>query len=220
MIIYSIIFLNTDMVIDMWRTNAIIMVLTPKECSLLFNGNMSMIVRKSMPKKLPSPFKVYVYQKKHKGGKAIINEVLNSVYGGGKVIGEFVCDKVIKYGYDVIFCAKFEVNGAYVEEAKRYNAGACLSAEEMYEYSNGKPLYGGHITEPKRYDAPKELSEFSRYGYQRIERVESGCGNEQCGYCEPAEVIAGLYKPPMCRKGNCIVTRPPQSWMYCYERND
>lgn len=197
--------------------NAIIMVLTPKECSLLFNGSMSMLVRKSMPKKLSFPFKVYVYQKKHKGGKAIINEVLNSVYGGGKVIGEFVCDKVIKYGYDVISCAKFEVNGAYVKEAKRYNAGACLSEEEMYEYSNGNPLYGWHITAPKLYDTPKELSEFSRYGYMKIEHAGSGyvfCDNTQCGYCELAEVIAGLYKPPVCRKGGCKITRPPQSFMY------
>ena len=107
-----------------------------------------------------------------------------------------------------------------MEEAKRYNAGACLSAEEMYEYSNGKLLYGWHITAPKLYDTPKELSEFSRYGYMKIEHAGNGyvfCDNTQCGYCEPAEVIAGLYKPPVCRKGGCKITRPPQSWQYVEE---
>ena len=218
MIIYSIIFLNTVMVIDMWRTNAIIMVLTPKECSLLFNGNMSMIVRKSMPKKLPSPFKVYVYQKKHKGGKAIINEVLNSVYGGGKVIGEFVCDKVIKYGYDVISCAKFEVNGAYVKEENRYNAGACLSAEEMYEYSNGNPLYGGHITEPKRYDTPKELSEFRKPDFFRD--CEKDC-RKNCAMeyyrCPTRDSHKASAMAGYCRKKGKNLTRLPQYWCYVEE---
>lgn len=181
----------------MWRTNAIIMALTPKECNLLFNGSMSMLVRKSMPKKLSFPFKVYVYQKKHKGGKAIINEVLNNVYGGGKVVGEFVCDKKVTYSYEVIACAKFEVNGAYVKEENRYNAGACLSEEEMYEYSNGKPLYGWHITEPKLYDKPKELELF----------WSVRCTNKK-GDCQTCEV-----------KPACInnITRPPQSWCYIEE---
>lgn len=198
---------------------AVLMSIKPKWCEKIFSGKKTVEVRKTAPK-LELPFKVYVYRTKDKVGKAIINKVLNSVYSGGKVIGEFVCDRVIEYSYQIIACAKFEVNGAYVKDENRYNAGACLSAEEMYVYSNGKPLHGLHITAPKLYDTPKELSEFSRYGHQRIERVESGCGNEQCRYCEPAEVIAGLYKPSVCRKGNCIVTRPPQSWMYCYERND
>lgn len=77
-----------------------------------------------------------------------------------------------------------------------------------------------HITAPKRYDTPKELSEFSRYGYMKIEHAGSGyvfCDNTQCEYCEPAEVIAGLYKPPVCRKDGCEITRPPQSFMYVEE---
>lgn len=216
MIIYSIIFLNTDMVIDMWRTNAIIMVLTPKECSLLFNGNMSMIVRKSMPKKLPSPFKVYVYQKKHKVGKAIVNEVLNGVYGGGKVVGEFVCDENECFTVGSLRCDE-------IEEL------ACLSYQKMIEYFykpeelDGKTVKAGtalHIAKPKRYDKPKELSEFTRYGYKKIEHKGSGdvfCDNTQCRYCEPDEVIAGLYRPPVCRKGGCKITRPPQSFCYVEE---
>lgn len=77
-----------------------------------------------------------------------------------KIIGEFVCDKIVKYDYQVIACAKYEVNGAYVKEELRYNAGACLTSEEMFFYSKGKPPYGWHISELKIYDKPKELSEF------------------------------------------------------------
>ena len=60
------------------------------------------------------------------------------------------------------------------------------------------------------------------YGNVRaaVEHAGNGyvfCDNTQCGYCEPAEVIAGLYKPPVCRKGGCKITRPPQSFMYVEE---
>lgn len=189
--------------------NAIIMVLTPKECSLLFNGSISMLVRKSMPKKLSFPFKVYVYQKKHKGGKAIINEVLNNVYGGGKIVGEFVCDKKItKYSYEVIACAKFEVNGAYTKEENRYNAGACLSEEEMYEYSNGKPLYGLHITKPKRYEKPKELYEF-----RAVCKKGKAKPNKDCRGCTYA--FKGVAnKEIICDRA---IMRAPHTWVYVEE---
>lgn len=200
---------------------AVLMAFSPEECEKIFSGKKTVDVRKIAPK-LETSYKVYVYDTKKAFDITDIYDLSTDVVrkvadGRGKVVGEFVCDKVIEYGYDVIACAKFEVNGAYVKEEKRYNAGACLSAEEMYEYSKGKSLRGLHITKPKRYDTPKDISEFSRYGYQRIECVVEGCGNEQCKYCEPAETIAGLYKPSICRKGNCIVTRPPQSWMYVEE---
>lgn len=211
MIIYSIIFLNTDMVIDMWRTNAIIMVLTPKECSLLFNGNMSMIVRKSMPKKLPSPFKVYVYQKKHKGGKAIINEVLNNVYGGGKVVGEFVCDKNECFTVGSLRCDE-------IEEL------ACLSYQEMIEYFykpeelDGKTVKAGtalHIAKPKRYDKPKELSEFRKPDFFRD--CEKDC-RKNCDMeyyrCPTRDSHKASTMAGYCRKKGKNLTRPPQS--YCY----
>ena len=71
----------------------ILMSIRPQWCEKIFNGSKTIEVRKSRPS-IDMPFKVYVYQTKHKGGKAIVSEVLNSVYGGGKVIGEFVCDRI------------------------------------------------------------------------------------------------------------------------------
>ena len=138
---------------------AILMSIKPKWCEKIFSGEKTVEVRKSAPK-LEPPFKVYVYETKTGFIEAVRGTCPICAFSRGKVIGSFVCDKVIEYGYDVIACAKFEVNGAYVEEAKRYNAGGCLSEEEMYEYSNGKPLYGWHITKVKLYDTPRELGEF------------------------------------------------------------
>ena len=182
----------------MWRTNAIIMALTPKECSLLFNGSMSMLVRKSMPKKLSFPFKVYVYQKKHKVSKAIINEVLNSVYGGGKVIGEFVCDKVEECIPDYSpFTKEFFYNDW--EDC----TATCMTSAEETVYGKGKPLYGWHITKVKLYDKPKDIKEF---------RKPCPYGDLPCTIC------------PKCRKDKsgyiqCFntVNRAPQSWCYVEE---
>lgn len=191
---------------------AVLMSIKPKWCEKIFNGEKTVEVRKTAPKLKP-PFKVYVYctaSDVHScllGGGGTLQFVYAINYktaipvGGeivnGTVIGEFVCDRVIKYGYDVISCAKFEVNGAYVKEENRYNAGACLSAEEMYEYSNGKTLHGWHITEPKLYDKPKELEVF----------WSVRCTNKT-GDCKNCEV-----------KPACInnITRPPQSWCYVEE---
>ena len=186
---------------------AILMSIKPKWCEKIFSGEKTVEVRKTAPK-LELPFKVYVYRTKDKVGKAIINEVLNSVYGGGKVVGEFVCDKVIKYGYDVISCAKFEVNGAYVKEENRYNAGACLSAEEMYEYSNGKTLCGWHITEPKLYEQPKELHEFRalcKKGKLKADKYCKGCAYAFMGVVD---------KAIRCDRA---IMRAPRTWVYVEE---
>ena len=81
---------------------AVLMSIHPKWCEKIFNGEKTIEVRKNAPK-LETPFKVYVYQTKHRGGKAIVSEVLNSVYAGGKVIGSFVCDKINRYNTSWLF---------------------------------------------------------------------------------------------------------------------
>lgn len=183
---------------------AILMSIKPKWCEKIFNGEKTVEVRKTSPK-LELPFKVYVYEslgKKFSCSRCEgcpIRFPLGCNEGAGAVVGEFVCDWVIEYSYQVISCAKFEVNGAYVKEENRYNAGACLSAEEMYEYSNGKPLYGWHITAPKLYDTPKELSEFRKPDepFHTAEINENG----NVVFCDGYEEGERL-------------TRPPQSFMY------
>ena len=59
----------------------------------------------------------------------------------GKVIGEFVCDKIAGEGETIRGCTGF-------------------SMEELQDYCDGKDIYGWHISDLKIYDKPKELSEF------------------------------------------------------------
>lgn len=208
---------------------AVLMSIKPKWCEKIFNGEKTIEVRKTAPK-LEPPFKVYVYCTKEKEPLLEVikdgDDLYGEIYHGeiifvkgyrpkGKVIGEFVCDRVIKYGYDVISCAKFEVNGAYVKEENRYNAGACLSAEEMYEYSNGKPLYGWHITKPKRYDTPKELGEFYTLGNCEKYDFCNQCKNFHRGQ---GWLDGSYYDEDCCLDNTRIpVTRAPQSWQYVEE---
>ena len=121
----------------------------PKWCELIFSGEKTIEVRKTAPK-LETPFKVYVYQTKHKG-KSIVSEALSTVYGGGKVIGSFVCDRIreiIPLGL-----RGFKLGAEWLKEM-------CLSKEQLDEYGGLKTLYSWHITEPKLFDKPKELGEF------------------------------------------------------------
>ena len=139
---------------------AVMLSLRPQWCEKIFNERKSIEVRKSRPS-LDMPFKVYVYQTKHKGGKAIVSEVLNSVYGGGKVIGSFVCDRITccqaYYGES----GEKHLTNLFGDEVK----SACLTEHEMFDYIVGKDKKEGtgwlwHITEPKLFDKPRELSEF------------------------------------------------------------
>lgn len=113
---------------------AILMSVKPEECEKIFSGEKTIEVRKTAPKLKP-PFKEYVYQTKHKG-KSIVSEALNAVYGGGKVVGEFACNKM-NYKW------KSRFSNGRITSIKREN--------DLY------------IDDPKRYDTPKDLGEFGRY---------------------------------------------------------
>lgn len=189
---------------------AILISIKPKWCEKIFNGEKTIEVRKTAPK-LETPFKVYVYETKTGFIEAVRGTCPICAFSRGKVVGEFVCEGVRAY---IPFGLRgFELSLKWLEQM-------CLSKEQLDKYGGLKTLYGWHITEPKLYDKPRELAEFSRYGYKEIEHAGSGyifCGNTQCEYCEPSEVIAGLYKPPVCTKDGCRITRPPQSWCYVEE---
>lgn len=169
---------------------AILMSIKPKWCELIFSGEKTVEVRKNAPKLKP-PFKVYVYQTEYRLGDKFIEEVLNTVYDGRKVVGEFVCDKVEENipdyhpMFEEFFYSCFECGND------------CLSQKEMQKYGKDDTLYGWHITEPKLYDTPKELELF----------WSVRCTNKK-GDCQTCEV-----------KPACInnITRPPQSWCYVEE---
>lgn len=182
---------------------AILMSIRPKWCELIANGAKTIEVRKTAPKEVP--FKVYIYQTK----KRWIYKLLPWLEKRqAKVVGEFICDKVDTYGADVIACAKWEVNGGEVKEHLRYNAGACLTAEEMFDYSNGKSLRGLHISDLKIYDKPKKLSEF-RPWCKKSRMTEDNL--EMCCKCNNAFFTEdGVFY-------DCGLRQAPQSWQYVEE---
>lgn len=155
----------------------VIISIQPKWDEKIANGEKTVEVRKTRPK-IKTPFKCYIYcTKAHKprimdhvfvywdDDLAIIHtpygvEIRNP-YGSlgkddellnGKIIGEFICDRIDKYPYNKEF--GYEISEESLNKTM-------LTADEFCNYGKGKPLYGWHISDLKIYDKPKELSEFN-----------------------------------------------------------
>ena len=110
----------------------------------------------------------------------------------GKVIGEFICDKVERLEEHI------EQGGLYYTLSYTFNEQAQLDNWELHDYGKGKTLYAWHISDLKIYDKPRELNEFRK-------PCKVSCEN-----CKNP-----LYFECWCEeKGKKIVTRPPQSWCY------
>ena len=182
---------------------AILMSIKPKWCEKIFNGEKTIEVRKIAPK-LETPYKVYVYDTKKAFDITDIYDLSTDVVrkvadGRGKVVGEFVCDRVDDYTYD--YCDGVDIDDDSLLET-------CLEWDEINIYANGKKLHGLHITKPKRYDTPKALWEFTPW----CEKSRNTDDNlEMCCNCKNAfSDEDGVWL-------GCGVTRPPQSWMYVEE---
>ena len=144
-------------------------------------------VRKTAPKEVP--FKCYIYETKGQYVKFTHGAHTKYGYGRGKVIGEFICDKVY-----------MSLVGYMKNEPCYWDIlnGSCLTKDEIMNYGKWKTLYGWHISDLKIYDKPKELSEFC-----------IPC-KVSCENCKNP-----LYFECWCEeKGKKIVTRPPLSWCY------
>lgn len=194
---------------------SILQSIKPQYCELIANGKKTTEVRKTRPK-LDVPFKVYIYCTKGKLALLRDDKKYNFDYWdfaefhqsngmkvlGGKVIGEYVCDRI-----EPKYCA----NGiaTYYENEQ----GTCLSDAELQMYADGvKPLYFWHISDLKIYDKPKELSEFYHYCGD-----DPKCENCPYLYVESNENI-GTYEQCCSNNEGCKpLTRPPQSWCYVEE---
>lgn len=87
---------------------SVLISIQPKWCELIASGKKTVEVRKTAPKEVP--FKVYIYQTKKpvevflNGTGRHISEYDKTYWyndGSGKVIGEFVCDKIAIYPYEL-----------------------------------------------------------------------------------------------------------------------
>ena len=146
---------------------SVMLSIDPKWCKLIASGKKTIELRKTKPR-LEIPFKCYIYCT---GFKYFYS------FGGGKVIGEFVCENIQTYAADYFIGDEMPdgtirdkpVEGEYAYWIP-YQDRTCLSYADILEYGQGKTLYGWHISDLKLYDKPKELSEFFDKKIERIKR--------------------------------------------------
>ena len=117
---------------------SVLISIKPKWVEKIASGEKTIEVRKTMPN-IETPFKCYIYCTLDGGMKG--DRLVPSGITCGKVIGEFVCDRI-------------------AGEGETIRGNACLTVEELQDYCNGKDIYFWHIYNLKIYDNPKELSEF------------------------------------------------------------
>ena len=170
-------------------SKAVLLSIKPKWCELIANGKKTVEVRKTKPK-IETPFKVYIYMT---AGDAVYPVSINgapytcSNVGGKVVIGEFVCDEIIRINYS---CGSYRCEGLNRRENDLVASASRLSLYDMRNYLSCNGGYAWHISDLVIYDKPKELSEFRSYN--------AGVYIDENGYPMPTHAI----------------TRPPQSWCY------
>jgi predicted transcriptional regulator len=179
----------------------------PKWVEKICCGEKTVEVRKTKPK-LDTPFKVYIYETLGKTKWCnTCKDPCERPYpncacheGWGKVIGEFVCDRIVQFEnnwYDPAFAETSDLS--------------CVGFEELAIYIGKKDFgYGWHITDLVVYDEPRELSEFRK-------DVKDRCTFNEDGVClgrNQNHVI-------LCDHMDCCqreIKRPPQSWCYIEPR--
>ena len=149
---------------------AVLISIKPKWASLIASGEKTVEVRKTKPL-IETPFKCFIYE---------------TSAGRGKVVGEFICDKI-----DLIPCT--------VYGCVQHTYDSCLDLYEMLSYLHRKAGYAWHISGLKMYDTPKEINKFKRWN-----RTE--CYYSDLGFAIP--------KCENCRESRCMVQKAPQSWCY------
>lgn len=166
---------------------SVLISIQPKWCELIASGKKTVEVRKTRPK-LETPFKVYIYQTIDGGAK--YDRIVSSGLICGKVIGEFVCDRIIDIPYSQYFVDYYHTMPQDDLEA------TCLDMGHIDEYLLSKNGYGWHISDLVIYDKPRELNEFKK-----------PCTHKNdCCTCDRYDYIGHRCYDD--------ITRPFQSWGY------
>lgn len=183
---------------------SIMISIQPQWVEKILNKEKTIEIRKTMPK-CELPCKVYIYCTKSKptlqyfynwqNYKPISKRstwasgiTLNcGEYGNGKVIAEFMLNKVDTLERDLndwLPKNRYDVSNDLLKDIN-------LNQEQLWNYGQGKILYAWYIDNLKIYDKPKELSEFSSIS-KRMKGKES-------------------------RFSSHLLQRPPMSWCYVEE---
>ena len=209
---------------------SVLLSVQPKWCELIAFGKKTVEVRKTKPN-INTPFKCYIYCTQGKTFNDILTfaeyengEYMGDYYANGKVIGEFVCDRVQEYEsefvdddcYESIASLDYDENGdvtGFIEWSNDSDAPyistdffkkCCVKYEELKKYIGlgFVTFYGWHISDLVIYDKPKDLSEFKTLCTKNID----------CYLCNRYDHIR--------KDCNSTITRPPQSWCYVERKED
>ena len=180
---------------------SVLISIRPQWCEKIVSGKKTIEVRKTAPKEVP--FKCYIYMTQ--GAYKDLGLYSEGIYQNRmKVIGEFICDKVIK-------TCGWRLRGNTQQCAKRTPEeemlphSACLSIDEIVNYAGGEngEICGWHISDLKIYNKPKPIMQFYKPCPIKI---------KNCPVCELYSTYTG------CCMNN--IDRPPQSYMFVEEVQD
>lgn len=232
---------------------AVLISIQPKWCELIASGEKTIEVRKSRPL-IETPFKCYIYcsAEKHKGevllidnnGKQVaLGDYRNAFHwknvGNGKVIGEFVCDRIEEYncefwGSDDYMSSLHAMEQIrifdYVDEDDLdwkeycYVTGnevenpddcalcreSCLTYSEIRKYiGKGDKTFYGW-----------RISNLKIYDKQKeLGEFRSPCPKPNSIYVEDCMSCKHFYVKESSGRRSCggWIKRPPQSWCYVEE---
>ena len=183
---------------------SVLISIQPQWCELIASGKKTIEVRKSAPKEVP--FKAYIYETKAGFVEAVRGTCPRCAFSRGKVIGEFVCDKVYDlFPWGIGVCATDERGELVVPDVIRNKS--CLTYDEICEYLNNRAGKAWHISDLKIYDKPKELGGF----------VKPCDWNYDCCTCKRAVYELTKAEAKLFYGCDREITRPPQSWQYVEE---
>ena len=164
-------------------SKAVLISIRPEWVKKILDGEKTLEVRKNRPN-METPFKCYIYCTNSGVAMGMWEK-------HGKVVGEFVCDKITCLAY-VGFTGLPEIRLAAMKDGYMIDdsfdfSKSFLTTPQIEKYLGGKDGYAWHISNLKVYDTPKQLCEFK------------GLRKTKFGYA-PVEI-----------------KRPPQSWFYVEE---
>ena len=196
-------------------SKAVMLSIRPKWVEKIANGEKTIEVRKTKPK-LETPFKCYIYctLPKYPHEDFIATDYpMPQFYGGGKVIGEFTCDRIYKIDKDSTDFL-FKAGGLSVyKQAAEEKCGLCVAMtdDELHGYLGHCQGYGWHISDLRIYDTPHDLSEFTPVC--RYKNEDKSCPSRRvaCSYQKYDYNPDGSINLVECGR---TLERPPQSWCY------
>lgn len=198
-------------------SQAVLISIRPRWCSKIANGEKTIEVRKRRPQ-LDGTFKVYIYCTHGPDMLWILNPEDRKLFpekptdvftakdagglypGNGKVIGEFVCDRIYELETKA-HGGSYYVKGENQPTTNDVARHSCLDLKDMHAYLHSQKGYGWHISDFKLYDKPLPLNTFKKWF-------------RECAYSDLGLAIPDCEK---CTDAGCFVQKPPQSWFFVEE---